>query len=966
MKWLLSLVFLFLLTIPANAYLDKFTPQDAFLDVVNQNTNNHTSASYALKLNDAYAMQYNFSTLAGRHINYARMYIWSSRAANNTFAFYRFLTNFNVNQVTWNVSSTGNNWNTAGGTGLGVDYTTTNSVTGSLASGAYVEYDITGIVSDCLTAGNTCSVAFRSSSGNATAFDTIDTAQNSTNPPYMVVNSNTPGTPNVWWTRDGGGSYGLDSTHCNGTTNALFTGSNGPNCAVNSPQPFLSTNGLNPPIMVGGETLNTAEDSDTTFGFNVTSVVNRPGVGDTYTTGGITYTVTVTLPTGQASGLIQMLGSSSPSAPGTLTNVTCAGTCDASISYGSISLAQAQYGVTTGLTVPAGTATDPTVIQGFGSGVHYAQIYAASNINTLVNASLSYMILKNLDLTDHDNCIHGGPIGPGVQTVNSDGYLYVCGGGSVSVNNTVLWGGTGLYFINDLVHGGFNGMNNNINGNAPGGTIGNIILWNTKIFGNPGQGAIMGNSQAIDNVMTGTMYLLYSQVDFNGCGQRYPLQDTSDIFKDIPTQGFSTAVDNESNYYNCWGQDQGGYGDGYGFGPTGAAPAGNWIMIGSSTSFNTQDGTDTLHGKSNGIFIILRCRFEGNGGEQLKPNGFITFVENSIINGDCARWVGASESSTTTGTGKSGCAVGFYISSVCNQNSGVCRADGDSMSFTLTQGSQVYLYNNTVNTNGIAFLFGGSSCDSTTGIHFYNNIVNGGAYAVYDPAISYQSNARLSSYYFLSGSDGNGKGACGPPSNGTGGVMVADEDYNIVYNTKNNNSGCSGAHDKCGNSPGFISTYNTGAVTVSNGSTSVSGTSTNWTSSMVGEVIGFSTTSQAAVTTWYVVSTVNSPTSLTLGSAYSGSNLSGATYVISLAMGTPSGPASYYYHGTNMYSYVNLSSSSVAVGLALAGKATVPYDFNNYAYNSPPDDGAVQLNTWSVYQFDLSVRNVKAKNIIFK
>ena len=51
---------------------------------------------------------------------------------------------------------------------------------------------------------------------------------------------------------------------------------------------------------------------------------------------------------------------------------------------------------------------------------------------------------------------------------------------------------------------------------------------------------------------------------------------------------------------------------------------------------------------------------------------------------------------------------------------------------------------------------------------------------------------------------GTGAAACG--------ALSWNEDYNIVYGTKNNNQNCLGAHDQCGTNPGFTGTIPMGTA----------------------------------------------------------------------------------------------------------------------------------------------------------
>lgn len=70
------------------------------------------------------------------------------------------------------------------------------------------------------------------------------------------------------------------------------------------------------------------------------------------------------------------------------------------------------------------------------------------------------------------------------------------------------------------------------------------------------------------------------------------------------------------------------------------------------------------------------------------------------------------------------------------------------------------------------------------------------------------------------------------------------------------------------------SVYTTGTLTVNQGSTSVAGSGTTWTSAMIGQQIFLSKR-------WYLISAVGGSTSLTLATSYADANLAGATYRIS-------------------------------------------------------------------------------------
>src|SRR3990167_4927719 len=100
-----------------------------------------------------------------------------------------------------------------------------------------------------------------------------------------------------------------------------------------------------------------------------------------------------------------------------------------------------------------------------------------------------------------------------------------------------------------------------------------------------------------------------TNIQFNGCGETYP----------------------DKKPYNCYSQDQGGYGDGFGTHQTG----GNWIFNNVDFSHNVSDGLDLLYHNGNGTITIKRSRFEGNAGNQVKTSPE-TLIEKSVIIGNCA------------------------------------------------------------------------------------------------------------------------------------------------------------------------------------------------------------------------------------------------------------------------------------------------------------------------------------------
>lgn len=96
--------------------------------------------------------------------------------------------------------------------------------------------------------------------------------------------------------------------------------------------------------------------------------------------------------------------------------------------------------------------------------------------------------------------------------------------------------------------------------------------------------------------------------------------------------------------------------------------------------------------------------------------------------------------------------------------------------------------------------------------------------------------------------------------------------------------------------------YSTGTVTVTNGSTTVSGSGTNWTSAMVGGNF------KGPDGEFYLISAVPAVTTLTLGRVYDGTTTSGASYTL--------------YYDTNP-AYVPKGGGTINGDLSIGGALTL-------------------------------------------
>ena len=371
-----------------------------------------------------------------------------------------------------------------------------------------------------------------------------------------------------------------------------------------------------------------------------------------------------------------------------------------------------------------------------------------------------------IEITDHSACIENGPVDGTV-----DGFPTRCNRDTYPHGP---WAPIGLNVTQAASN--VNLKNVDIHGMAARGVfadrVGDMNLTNVRIIGNGFVGWDSDGASA-DDSYTGTITLAGSKIEWNGCGERYPLT-TADL---------SASTDK----HHCWSQSQGGYGDGIGLGD---GRPGNWTFTDSSVSWNTSDGVDLLHGNGTGSVKFLRSKAEGNAGQQLKSNAATSYIENSIIIGNCGFFAGQPFTSTKNNSGAS---TGFDN----------CRAAGDTIVFANSTGGQkMYISNSTITSNGnVVIISSGSNCNADTKLYVYNSIIYGGT--------EYNDGSDLSAFYYAAGAGGNGDGACGS--------LPITENYNIVYNTKDNNAFCSGPNSKCGQNPLFSGAIKQGPATYHTG-----------------------------------------------------------------------------------------------------------------------------------------------------
>jgi hypothetical protein len=155
------------------------------------------------------------------------------------------------------------------------------------------------------------------------------------------------------------------------------------------------------------------------------------------------------------------------------------------------------------------------------------------------------------------------------------------------------------------------------------------------------------------------------EIAWNGCGETYPAR----------------------GHAGCWGQEQGGYGDGLGTGRTG----GDWTFDHVHVHHNTQDGIDLLHADASATVSFRNVRAEANAGNQLKSSGSVT-MRNSTVNGNCAALADAGLDAAD-----------------------LCRAEGNSVSLYLSAQTRDAVVDNEIDGEGdclIGFQCSGDGCAS--------------------------------------------------------------------------------------------------------------------------------------------------------------------------------------------------------------------------------------------------------------
>ncbi|MBS0558364.1 MAG: hypothetical protein JSR27_13240 [Proteobacteria bacterium] len=255
--------------------------------------------------------------------------------------------------------------------------------------------------------------------------------------------------------------------------------------------------------------------------------------------------------------------------------------------------------------VPSGpSAAQPTRVLGtVCTAGQQPQLWGNRGPYSMVNlTSSSNVEVGCLEITDHSSCVvnHCSMAG------TCKGQINVCKSTDPFAQNGIVGSDSQSVSLHDL---NIHGMGNE---GVRAGRLTNWSMQRMRIVGNGFAGwdnDIRNGISTADTSNHGTISFTNVEIGFNGCGETWPgLQ-----------------------IFGCWGQNEGGYGDGLGTGPT----SGNWVFESVYVHHNTQDGLDLLYADGTGSISMDRVHAEGNAGNQLKVAGATT-ITNSVVIGDCS------------------------------------------------------------------------------------------------------------------------------------------------------------------------------------------------------------------------------------------------------------------------------------------------------------------------------------------
>ena len=322
-------------------------------------------------------------------------------------------------------------------------------------------------------------------------------------------------------------------------------------------------------------------------------------------------------------------------------------------------------------------ADTPTILAGSGyeSGCpQKPELWGALGTDHVLDLSgTSNALLACLEITDHATCGANHPTlkcGPGDEAAGLGIYAKDEHGTNIVLRDLDIHGlaGTGI-----------------------NGRFASVVLENVTLAGNGMSG---WNADLGDGVKyTTTVRMDHSTVEWNGC------------VEDSKTRQIAPA--------GCYGELQGGYGDGIGTSTHG----GSWTVTHSTFRYNTQDGLDLLYLSLPGSKVVVDgCTAYGNAGNQIKVRGEATITNNVII-ANCSFFDGKPFSMLQ----------GYFWEDKDDfHTAGNCRANGDALTTTVLGGSHSQIVNNTIVGEGDFLMWVGCDpCHDPATVEISNNILRG-------------------------------------------------------------------------------------------------------------------------------------------------------------------------------------------------------------------------------------------------
>ena len=327
--------------------------------------------------------------------------------------------------------------------------------------------------------------------------------------------------------------------------------------------------------------------------------------------------------------------------------------------------------------VPSGTAAQPTRILGAGWDTGCSappQLWGSEHAAQVITLNGSHDVqLACLEITDHSSCIESHLGG------NSQ---YACNRTSPPFG---AWASRGIYardagsiVLQDLdIHG-------MANRGILAGRLNNWQLQRVRILANGwgGWDGDLGESAGSSN--SGQMLFQNVEIGWNGCGETWP----------------------GGKVFGCWGQQEGGYGDGLGTNRTG----GDWVFENSYFHHNTQDGLDLLYADTTATIAVRQSHAEGNAGNQVKVAGSPT-IENSVIIGNCSYFKGVDYMSGNNNAG-------------ADSAGDICRAMGNALVLSVQPWLHALVQFNTITGEGDCLILAING-DATSSVSIQNNALVG-------------------------------------------------------------------------------------------------------------------------------------------------------------------------------------------------------------------------------------------------